>query len=258
MFLLVYSADRAYFSSQRGLFPRRINWVLTGIGTDLMQSSLWFGRGRRPGKRISYSEKRGIEYLARISVKHGIDSDELFVCLIDAWKNKKSKCEGLEIECREKTHDQAIFLLTKGKSWVAQFPLAECVLMEANPLKEFENKMLLRAQHLAKSKPARLKIEDLSAGRKHVTVKARVLKISKPKLVSTRFGFQTYVSNAVIRDETGTIDLSLWNNQVAAISEGDIVQIENGYVASFMGKRQLRIGRRGEINIVEDEEFASV
>ncbi len=223
-----------------------------------MQSLSRFGRGRRPGKHHSYSEERVIEYLARISVKHGIDSDEFFACLIDAWKNKKAKCEDLEIECREKTPDHCIFLLNRGDGWFAQFPLAEHFLMEANPLKEYVHKMLLRAQSLAKSKPARLKIEDLSAGRKHVTVKARVLKMSKPKLVSTRFGFQTYVSNAVIRDETGTIELSLWNNQVAAISEGDIVQIENGYVASFMGKRQLRIGRRGEINIVEDEEFASV
>ncbi len=220
-----------------------------------MQDSLWFGRGRHPGKRISYSEKRGIEYLARISVKHEIDPDEFFACLIDAWQNEKSECEGLMIECREKTNDRGIFLLTKEDGWVAQFPLAEHVLMEANPLKEFTNKMLLRAQRLAESKPARLKIEDLSAGRKHVTVKARVLKMSKPKLVSTRFGTQAYVSNIIIGDNTETIELSLWNNQANAISVGDVIQIDNGYVASFRGKRQLRIGRRGEIDVVKDSDF---
>ena len=216
------------------------------------------GRGRPPGKRHSYAHMRGIEYLARIAVKHGIDSDEFFACLVDAWQNEKSECEGLMIECREKTQDRCIFLLTRSDKWVAQFPLATHILMEPNPLKAFTNKMLLRAQHLAKSKPARLKIKDLSAGRKHVTVKARVLKISKPKLVSTRFGFQTYVSNAVIADETGTIELSLWNKQVKAVSVGDIILIENVYVASFRGKRQLRIGRRGEIDIVKDSDFPSI
>ncbi len=223
-----------------------------------MQSLSRFGRGRRPGKHHSYSEERGIEYLARISVKHGIDSDEFFACLIEAWKNQKAKCKDLEIECREKTPDHCIFLLTRSDGWVAQFPLAERVLMEANPLKEFENKMLLRAQRLAKSKPARLKIEGLSAGRKHVTVKARVLKMSKPKLVSTRFGTQAYVSNIIIGDNTETIELSLWNKQAKAISVGDVIQIDNGYVASFRGKRQLRIGRRGEIDVVKDSDFPSI
>ena len=215
-------------------------------------------RGRPYGKRRSYAYKRGIEYLARIAVKHEIDPDEFFACLIDAWKNQKSKCEGLEIECREKTPDHCIFLLTKGDGWIAQFPLATHFLMEANPLKEFTNEMLLRVQRLAKSKPARLKIEDLSVGRKHVTVKARVLKISEPRAVVTRFGFGSRVSNAVIADETDTIELSLWNKQIDLVSLGDVIQINSGYVASFRGKRQLRIGRRGEIDIVKDSDFPSI
>jgi replication factor A1 len=223
-----------------------------------MRRVSWFGRGRPPGKHHSRSDMRGIEYLARISVKHGLDSDELFASLIDAWKNKKSECEDLRIECREKTEDGGVFLLTRGDDWFAQFQLAEHFLIEANPLKEFVNKMLVRAQYLTKNDSASLKIKDLFTGQKHVKVKARVIQLSKPQVVFTRFGTQAYVSNVIIGDDTETIALSLWNNQVAAISEGDVIQIENGYVASFMGKRQLRIGRRGTISIVEDEEFVSM
>ena len=215
-------------------------------------------RGRPYGKRKSYKERESIRYLARISVKHGIDSDEFFACLVDAWQNQKSECKGLEIECREKTNDHCIFLLTRSDKWVAQFPLAEHVLMGANPLKEFTNEMLLRAQRLAKSKPARLKIEDLRVGRKHVTVKARVLKIPEPLAVVTRSGFRALVSNAVIADETDTIALSLWNKQIDLVSLGDVIMVENGHVASFRGKRQLRIGRRGEINIAKDSDFPSI
>jgi ssDNA-binding replication factor A large subunit len=118
--------------------------------------------------------------------------------------------------------------------------------------------MLLRAQSLAKNKGGRLQIEDLSAGTKHVEVKARVLELSKPREVLTRFGSQAYVSNALIADSTESIDLSLWNEQVDGVSIGDVIEIENGHVAYFRGKRQLRIGRSGEINIVKDEAFPSM
>jgi len=223
-----------------------------------MRSMIWSGRGRPSGKYHSYSEMRLVEYLARVSVKHKIDSDEFFACLVNAWKNKKSICENLTIECREKMQDRCIFLLISGDGWVAQFPVPEHILREANPLKEFANEMLLRAQSLAKNKGGRLQIEDLSAGTKHVEVKARVLELSKPREVLTRFGSQAYVSNALIADSTESIDLSLWNEQVDGVSIGDVIEIENGHVAYYRGKRQLRIGRSGEINIVKDEAFPSM
>jgi len=223
-----------------------------------MRSMIWAGRGRVPGKYHSYSEMRLIEYLARISVKHKIDSDEFFARMVDAWKNKESTCQNLTIKCREKMQDHCIFLLTSSDRWVAQFPVPEHILREANPLKEFANEMLLRAQSLAKNKGGRLQIEDLSAGTKHVEVKARVLELSKPREVLTRFGSQAYVSNALIADSTESIDLSLWNEQVDGVSIGDVIEIENGHVAYFRGKRQLRIGRSGEINIVKDEAFPSM
>jgi len=223
-----------------------------------MRSMIWTGRGRPSGEYHSYSEKRLIEYLARVSVKHKIDSDEFFACLVNAWKNKKSTCVNLEIECREKMQDRCVFLLIGSDGWIAQFPLAEHLLRKANPLKEFANEMLLRAQSLAKSRAERLQIGDLSSGRKHVKVKARVLEISKPREVLTRFGSQAYVSNAIIGDNTETIELSLWNEQANALSVGDVIEIEDGHVAYFRGKKQLRIGRRGEINVVKDEDFPSI
>jgi hypothetical protein len=223
-----------------------------------MKSVSWFGRGRHPGGHHSYSDKRTIEYLARISVKNGIDSDELFACLIEAWEVKKSKCAGITIECREKTKEYCTFILTKSDGWIAQFPLAEHFLLKTNPMKEFADEMLLKAQSKAKSKPARLKIEDLTVGRKHVIVKARVLVIPEPTAVFTRFGSDALVSNALVADETDNIKLNLWNNQIKSVSIGDVIEVENGEVASFRGERQLRIGRRGEMNIVQDDGFASM
>jgi hypothetical protein len=223
-----------------------------------MKSVSWFGRGRHPGEHYSYSDKRVIEYLARISVKFGIDSDEFFGCLVDARENEKSECEGLTIKCRDKTNDHCTFLLTRSDGWIAQLPLAEHFFMKANPMKKFADAMLLKAQSKVNSKSARLKIEELSVGRKNVIVKARVLRIPEPTAVFTRFGNNAIVSNVLIADETDNIKLNLWNNRIKSVSVGDIVEIENGEVASFRGEKQLRIGRRGEMNIVKDDKFASI
>jgi len=74
-------------------------------------------------------------------------------------------------------------------------------------------------------------------------------------LVFTRFGNYASVANALIADETGTIKLCLWNEQIKSISVGDTVQLENARVSTFRGERQLRIGKNGMLSIVEDMVF---
>ena len=53
------------------------------------------------------------------------------------------------------------------------------------------------------------------------------------------------------KNETGTIKLCLWNGQIAAVSAGDTVQIENAQVSAFRGERQLSNGKTGTLSNVE-------
>jgi replication factor A1 len=52
----------------------------------------------------------------------------------------------------------------------------------------------------------------------------------------------------VIGDETGTIKLCLWNEQIASVSVGDTVWIKNANMSSFKGEKQLRIGKKGTVS----------
>ena len=97
-----------------------------------------------------------------------------------------------------------------------------------------------------------MKIKDLRNGMKKVNLKATVLEIARPMLVFTRFGNYASVANALITDETGTIKLCLWNEQIDYVSVGDTVQIENAHVSTFRGERQLRIGRKGMLSEAKD------
>jgi replication factor A1 len=55
----------------------------------------------------------------------------------------------------------------------------------------------------------------------------------------------------LIADETGTIKLCLWNGQIATVSAGDTVQIENAQVSVFRGERQMSLGKTGTLSNVE-------
>jgi replication factor A1 len=95
-------------------------------------------------------------------------------------------------------------------------------------------------------------IKDLRSGMKHVNLKAKILEVAEPRRVITRHGNYASVAKAVIGDETGTINLCLWNEQIGCVSVGDTVQIENARASLFRGERQLSIGTRGQLNNVED------
>ncbi|MFZ0965935.1 MAG: hypothetical protein WAN82_04855 [Candidatus Bathyarchaeia archaeon] len=185
------------------------------------------------------------EYLAFLSIKYEVDPDKLFCALISAGENQKSTCGNLSIKCRSKLHDKTVLLITKGQKVVAQFPIPKEFLLErSNPIKDLINPDMVR-RHLNKKnrEPRLLQIRDLRAGMKEVNLKAKVLEIARPTLVFTRFGNYASVANALIADETGTIKLCLWNEQINSISVGDTVQIENARVSMFRGERQLRIGK---------------
>lgn len=98
-----------------------------------------------------------------------------------------------------------------------------------------------------------MQIKDLKTGIKQVNVTAKVTEKSATREVYSRYGYNVHrVANAMITDKTGTIKLVLWNEQIDAVSVGDTVKIENGYVTTFRGENQLSVGKKyGKLNVVK-------
>jgi replication factor A1 len=95
-----------------------------------------------------------------------------------------------------------------------------------------------------------LKIKDLHDGMKRVSIEAKVVEKSDAREVQSRVRNQTYrVADAVITDETGSIKLTLWNEQIDQVKVDDVVKIENGYVTSFRGEMQLNAGKYGKLTV---------
>ncbi len=221
-----------------------------------MQSRRWTTRGRPRGRGHSAVDTRLLEYLAKISVKHRIDPNKLFNKIVDAWKNRRSKCKQLTIQCREKERDHAIFLITTDYKVVAQFPIPEPLLKETAPLKEFAYIIECEKDALMKKRNDNgvryLKIHDLKTGMKRVNLKARVLAISRPQLALTKYNDYVMFANVTLTDETGAVKLTLWNGRINSLSINDIVEIENANVTAYKGETQLRIGRQGKLRVIEN------
>jgi len=216
-----------------------------------MRKRISRGRGRPRGKYRSLADLRILESLALISMKYGISSDDFFDGFVEAWKHQKSTCESLLIECRKKTQDNAVFLITNSLKVVAQFPIPKRILEETSPLKEFAYARGSRRTILERVKVKHLRIGDLKSGMNQINLKARVIEIPEPRSVFTRFGWFATVTNASITDETGIIQLALWNKQVDAVSVGDVIRVENARVVTFRGERQLRVSRGGQLRVIE-------
>jgi len=216
----------------------------------------WSMRGRHRGNFHSPIDTRLLEYLAEISVKHRINSNEFFDKIVSAWENRRSKCKELAIECRAKTGGRAIFLITTDYTVVAQFPIPEYILKEAAPLKEFtyiiEREKLALMKKINENEKRHSKIKDLKVGMKRINLKAHVLAISKPQLALTRYNDYVMFANATLIDETGTIKLTLWNNRTNMLSINNIVEIENANVAAYRGELQLRMGRNSKLEVIEN------
>ena len=95
-------------------------------------------------------------------------------------------------------------------------------------------------------------LADLKDGFNQVVAEGTITEKGFARQVRGKWGKgPSLVANATLEDESGSIVLVLWNEQIRSVSEGDRVRIENGYVGSYRGIRQLNIGHRGKLVILD-------
>jgi len=134
---------------------------------------------------------------------------------------------------------------------VAQFPISITILQGKHPLESYTKTILAGISTVKNFAGVDSKIGNLKVGMKKVSLKAEVLEIPKSKIVYTRYGTTAWISNALIRDETGSMKMSLWNQQIDAVHKGDVIDVKNGTVAWFSGEMQLRLGKSGSLNVIK-------
>ncbi len=94
-----------------------------------------------------------------------------------------------------------------------------------------------------------MKINELKPRQGKVEIEVEVVEIGDVREFQ-KFGKPGRVATALAKDETGTIKLALWNDDIDKIKPGMRIKISNGYVNEFQGEMQLTSGRFGKIEIL--------
>ncbi len=100
-----------------------------------------------------------------------------------------------------------------------------------------------------------LKINDLVSGIGNVTVNGRVLNVYPITTFVRSDGSKGKVGRIVIVDNTGTVNVVLWNGQTEvlerkSIVKGQIIRVLHGYTRTGLdGKPEINVGSRGEVII---------
>lgn len=98
------------------------------------------------------------------------------------------------------------------------------------------------------------KVGELRTYSRRVNLIAKVVGKGEEREVASRSDGRTHrLAELLIGDETASVLLTLWDENVDRFDVGDVIQIRNGYVNLFRGSLRLNIGRYGEVEKVEDE-----
>lgn len=55
------------------------------------------------------------------------------------------------------------------------------------------------------------------------------------------------VCNCIIKDDSGEMELALWNEEIDSLQVGDKVKITDGWAKEWNGKVQISAGRNGKL-----------
>ncbi len=92
-----------------------------------------------------------------------------------------------------------------------------------------------------------MKISELKAGMRNVSVTCKVDSVGEPRTVNLKAGGTNNVADAVVSDESGSIKLTLWGEDINKVQAGDRVSVENGYINTFKGENSISIGKFGKL-----------
>lgn len=114
---------------------------------------------------------------------------------------------------------------------------------------------------LLEKKKRRLEIKNVTPGIKNLNLTARIFRVF-PAREFEREGKKSSVANVILGDETGTVRLSLWDDQTMMLEKlknGSAVEIFGAYTKDDgRGGTEIRVSKRGGIKVLEQSDLPSL
>ncbi len=97
-----------------------------------------------------------------------------------------------------------------------------------------------------------MKVESLRPYQKKVNLTVKAVNVNEPREVTSKLDDSKHsVTEALVGDDTGTILLTLWDDDISSVQPGQSYDIVNGFTSLFKQSIRLNIGRYGELKAAE-------
>lgn len=99
-----------------------------------------------------------------------------------------------------------------------------------------------------------MKVESLRPYQKKVNLTVKVLDKNEPREVTSKLDDSKHtVTEALVGDDTATVLLTLWDDDIEKIEVGKTYDVINGFTSLFKNSLRLNIGRYGEYKESSEE-----
>jgi len=99
----------------------------------------------------------------------------------------------------------------------------------------------------------RLEVKNVVPGIRNLNITVRIFRVFEPREFEYK-GQKGRVANVILTDGTGTIRMSLWNeqcDQLDRLKPGMGIEIFGAYTKENQGKAEIRLSRRGGVKLLE-------
>jgi len=100
-----------------------------------------------------------------------------------------------------------------------------------------------------------MNISELKAKQGNIDLQGTITELGETRSFN-KFGKAGRVASAIIKDDSGSVKLTLWNEQIDTVKLGDTIQLKNGWADEFRGELQVSTGRNGTMEVLGKKEGA--
>ncbi|KXH73009.1 MAG: hypothetical protein AM326_10870 [Candidatus Thorarchaeota archaeon SMTZ-45] len=101
--------------------------------------------------------------------------------------------------------------------------------------------------------PIEATVAELKPRMKNVTISFKVTSIGEEREIESRNdGSSHRVCDITVGDESGIVQVPLWDDAIDSIEEGATYNLTNGYTGLFRGNLRLNVGRYGKLEEAEE------
>ena len=95
-------------------------------------------------------------------------------------------------------------------------------------------------------------VEEAKNKRSDISLEGKIEEKGEARTVNTKYG-ETQVCDSYLVDESGRIKLSLWEEDIEKVKNGDTVSIQGAYTTTFRNEVQLNVPKKnGKLEVVSN------